>query len=116
MPARSPLADLGLHPQLIRQSLLAWDVVADLPEDVRPRLIYAHVLELARVDDRATRRLLAQAALDNGWTGKALRGAVDATRSGRWIDVDPAPGLQPPPRRRRSTRRRRLALERAGGR
>jgi hypothetical protein len=48
------------------------------------------------VDDR-TRRLLAQAALDNGWTGKALRGAVDATRSGRWIDVDPAPGLQPPP-------------------
>ncbi|MBM4109703.1 MAG: hypothetical protein FJ255_13000 [Phycisphaerae bacterium] len=92
-----PLADLGLHPQLIRQSLLAWDVVADLPEDVRPRLIYAHVLELARVDDRATRRLLAQAALDNGWTGKALRGAVDATRSGRWIDVDPAPGLQPPP-------------------
>jgi hypothetical protein len=75
-----PLADLGLHPQLIRQSLLAWDVVADLPEDLRPRLIYAHVLELARVDDRATRRLLAQAALDNGWTGKALRGG--STRPG----------------------------------
>jgi hypothetical protein len=55
------------------------------------------VLELARVDDRATRRLLAQAAFDNAWTGEALRGAVDATRSGRWIDVDPAPGLQPPP-------------------
>jgi hypothetical protein len=91
-----PLADLGLHPQLIRQSLLAWDVVADLPEDLRPRLIYAHVLELARggrPDPSPARAGGPRQRLDR--QGAAGRGRRDPVR--RWIDVDPAPGLQPPP-------------------
>jgi hypothetical protein len=89
------LADIGLHPQLIRQSLLAWQVVSELPDELRPRLVYSHVVELARVEDAATRRLLAQATLDNGWTGDTLKDAVAAVLRGEWIDADPEPGLLP---------------------
>ena len=90
------LGDLGLGPHLIRESLLAWQVIRELPEALRPRLVYSHVVALARVEDRATRLLLAQATLDNGWRGPELEHAIAAVASGRWIDADPAQGLQPP--------------------
>jgi hypothetical protein len=93
---KDELGDLGLGPRLIRESLLAWQVFRELPEDLRPRLVYSHVVALARVEDRATRQLLAQATLENGWRGPQLEGAIAAAASGRWIDADPKPGLQPP--------------------
>lgn len=90
------LRDLGLEAHLVRKCLLAWQVVSELPPELRPRLVYSHVVELARVEDRSTRLLLAQATLDNGWSGEALKDAIAAAEAGKWIDADPKPGLQPP--------------------
>jgi hypothetical protein len=90
------LADLGLTEDLLRKSIRAWWVVEDLPHAVSQHLRFSHVVVLAQVDDPATRRLLAQATLDNRWTGETLKDAVLAAQTGHWIDDEPdEPGLQP---------------------
>lgn len=91
------LTDLGLSEPLLRESLHAWAVVQLLPEPLVGQLRYSHVVELTRVDDDPTRALLARAALDNAWTRRQLRDAVQAVRAGVWPDAAPAPGLQPAP-------------------
>jgi hypothetical protein len=92
------LADLGLNEQLLRQSLLVFFVVKELPEGLLAQLVYSHVVKLTAVEDDQTRSLLAQAAVDNGWTGQMLQNAIEAVRAGRWPDSDPAaPGLQMEP-------------------
>jgi hypothetical protein len=92
------LADLGLSERLLRQSLLTFFVVKDLPRAVVAQLVYSHVVQLTAVDDDQTRALLSKATVDNHWTGQMLQNAIDAVRAGRWPDADPAaPGLQGDP-------------------
>lgn len=89
------LTDLGLSEQLLRQSLRAFFVVKDLPRALVAQLVYSHVVQLTAVEDDATRALLAKAAVDNRWTGRALQKAIEAVHQGRWPDADPSqPGLQ----------------------
>jgi hypothetical protein len=89
------LSDLGLSEALLRQSLRAFFVVKDLPRALVAQLVYSHVVQLTAVEDENTRRLLAQAIVDNRWTGRALQNAIEAVRNGRWPDADPdQPGLQ----------------------
>jgi hypothetical protein len=90
------LADLGLNEVLLRKSIDAHLVVAHLPEEVVRKLVFSHVVHLARVDDAATRLLLARAAVENGWSGAELQDAMARVSAGLWIDADPGtPGLQP---------------------
>ena len=70
------LADLGLNELLLRKSIEAHLVVSHLPEDVVRKLVFTHVVHLARVDDAATRLLLARAAVENGWSGAELQDAM----------------------------------------
>jgi hypothetical protein len=94
---RDQLADLGLTEATLRQCVRAWFVARDLPDGTLERLVLSHLNLLSQVDDAASRRLLAQATLDNGWTGQELRDAIRAVQDGQWPDADPAaPGLQPP--------------------
>lgn len=91
------LQAMGLNEQMLRNCILAYFVVADLPPELVQRLAFSQVVELSRLEDGATRKLLAQAAVDNGWSSRATRDAVLAVRAGRWIDGDVVtPGLQPP--------------------
>ena len=91
------LAELGLSEQTLRQCLVAHIAVSALPAPTVHQLGLSQVVELARVSDAANRRVLAQAAVDNHWTGKQIKQAAAAVAAGRWIDGDPAtPGLQPP--------------------
>ncbi len=95
---REALADLGLSEALLRQCVRAYFVTQDLPPGTLERLLFSHLNLLSQLEDAASRRLLAQAAVDNGWTGQILREAIQAVQSGRWIDGDPImPGLQPLP-------------------
>ncbi len=89
------LADIGLGAQVLRQCIQAQIAVRSLPAGTVERLLFSHIVELARVEDEATRSILAQAAVENRWTGLQLRDAVLSTKAGKWIDGDPAPGLQP---------------------
>lgn len=104
----SRLEDLGLTEGALRQSVRAFRVVEGLPAELVQRLVFSHVVELARVEDPATRALLARAAADEGWSGRQLRDAVLSARAGLWVDGDTGtPGLQPvappPPPPRRAT-------------
>lgn len=91
------MRELGMGEQVLRQCLTAHIAVAALPEDLVRSLVYTHVVELARVEDNATRLLLARATIDNGWSSKQLRDAAGAAASNRWIDAQPdVPSLQPP--------------------
>jgi hypothetical protein len=91
------LRDLGLSEATLRQSLRGWFVVQELRHEIVASLMVSHVVELAKVADRATRRLLAEAVHENGWTGSDLKKAIIATEANKWIDGDPrTPGLQPP--------------------
>ena len=93
---RDRLADLGLNEALLRQSIDAHLVVAHLPAEVVRHLLFSHVVYLSQVPDLPTRGLLAQAAVDNSWSGPELRDAVQRARAGLWIDAKPdEPGLQP---------------------
>ena len=90
------LADLGLNEVLLRQSIAAFRAVERLPEDVVRRLVFSHVVALAKVEDPSTRALLAQAAVSEGWSARQLKDAILAVRAGVWIDGDAGtPGLQP---------------------
>jgi predicted component of type VI protein secretion system len=94
---RESLAELGLSEGLLRQCVRAHQVLSALPEPVRPALRLSQVVELGRVDDPAARAPLAQMAVDEGWSTRELRAAVDRVRAGMWVDASPAPGLQPEP-------------------
>lgn len=91
------LGDIGLSEAVVRQCIVAHLVVQSLPPLTANKLPFSQVLELTKVEDTATRGLLAHAAVENHWTTRDLRGAVDAARAGIWIDGDlKTPGLQPP--------------------
>lgn len=91
------LADIGLGEQVLRQCVVAHVVVRTLPVATVAQLGFSQVVELTRVPDPATRSLLAQATVENGWTARQLRGAAEAAKAGLWIDGDLSqPGLQPP--------------------
>lgn len=97
------LADIGLSSGLLRQCIVAHLVVQALPAPTVAKLALTQVVELAKIEDAATRSVLAHATVENHWTTKELKGAVQAANAGKWIDADPkaqglqAPGLQPPP-------------------
>lgn len=91
------LAEIGLQEQVLRQCIVAHAVVKTLPEQTVAKLLFSQVVALTRVHDAATRGVLAQATVDNGWTSKQLLDAAKAANAGKWIDGDhKAPGLQPP--------------------
>ena len=91
------LQELGLGEQVLRACLTAHIAVASLPAEVVRQLVFSQVVELARVDDNATRLVLARATIDNRWSSKQLRDAALAAAHNRWIDAKPEePGLQPP--------------------
>ena len=95
---REPLADLGLSERLMRQSVLAFGVVQHLPAEAVERLLFSHFVALARLEDPATCRALADMAADEGWSVTQTRDAVARVRAGQWVDADAeAPGLQPAP-------------------
>lgn len=82
---------------MLRQCIVAHIVVKTLPPPTAAKLALTQVVELTKVPDTATRNLLAQAAVENHWTTRELKGAVEAQRAGKWIDSDKkTPGLQPP--------------------
>ena len=76
-----------------------------LPPEAVARLPFTHVVELSRVEDSATRSLLALATLNNNWTSRQLHDAIQAVRAGRWIDGDPAEKSGVVPRKARPKRR-----------
>ena len=92
---RDQLNEIGLGEQVLRSCIGARIAVAGLPEGTVERLLFSHVVELARVEDGPTRSLLAQATLENQWSSRQLRDAVLSIRAGKWIDTNPAEGLQP---------------------
>lgn len=93
---REALADLGLSEPTLRQCVRAYFVARELPAGTIERLVISHLNLLSQLDDGASRRLLAQATVDNGWSGLDLRAAIQAVQAGQWPDGDPAtPGLQP---------------------
>ena len=95
---REPLADLGLSETVLRQSILAYDVVQHLPAEDVERLLLSHYVALARLGDVETRRAVATLAADSGWTVAQTRDAVARVLAGQWVDADlDTPGLQPAP-------------------
>ena len=91
------LADIGLSDTVLRQSIVAHIVVQALPPAAAEKLAFTQIVELTKVSDAATRAVLALASVDNQWTTRELRGAVQAQKAGRWIDAKPQePGLQAP--------------------
>ncbi len=91
------MRELGLGEQVLRACLTAYIAVAGLPPEVVRQLVFSQVVELARVEDSATRLVLARATIDNKWSSKQLRDAALAAEQNRWIDAKPeVPGLQPP--------------------
>ena len=75
---REKLADLGLTEVTLRQCVRAWFVARDLPEGTLEHLQVSHLNLLAQVEDGHGRRLLAVAAVENGWAGLALHQAIRA--------------------------------------
>jgi len=93
---RDALADLGLSEATLRQCVRAYFVARELPAGTIERLVLSHLNLLSQLDDGPNRRLLAQATVDNGWSGLDLRAAIHAVQAGLWPDGDPStPGLQP---------------------
>jgi hypothetical protein len=115
---RERLSALGLSEELLRQSLRAHQVMQHLPTELSEQLLLSHVIELARLHDPTTREPVARMALDQSWTVRQLRDAVDRVRAGLWVDASAQPGLQPepPPRAPRPATPRRLTqkVERLG--
>ena len=91
------IGDLGLSEITLRQCIVLSIVADGLPNALVEQLRIRHLVELAKVDDAATRNVLALASVQDRWTSGQLRDAVLAARAGRWIDGQPdVPGLQPP--------------------
>lgn len=92
------LHDLGLNEATLTESLHCWAIVEALDGPLVERLRYSHLVELIRAPDDPSRRLLAQAAVDNRWNRRALHDAVDDVLAGEWPDKAPEePGMQPGP-------------------
>lgn len=90
------MRDLGLGESVLRQCIVAAIAVASLPPGTLEKLLFSHVVELARVADAAERNVLALATVENHWTSRQLRDAILSAEAGRWIDAQPeVPGLQP---------------------
>ncbi len=91
------LRDLGLGEQVLRQCITTRVAAAALPPALLERLLFSHLVELSRLTDDDQRRSLAGLTVEQGWSSRQLRGAVQATVAGRPLDADPdQPGLQPP--------------------
>ena len=54
---REDIRELGLGESVLRQCIVARITVSTLPPGTIEKLVFTHVVELARVDDDATRRL-----------------------------------------------------------
>jgi hypothetical protein len=90
------MRDLGLGDSVLRQCIVAYIAVAALPPGTIEKLLFSHVVELARVPDAAERNVLALATVENHWSSRQLRDAILSAAGGRWIDAKPElPGLQP---------------------
>jgi hypothetical protein len=85
------LAELGFSEVGLRQSVLAHLAVAPLPPGTVEKLLFAHVLELARIPDPDTRGILALEAVEKNWTKMELRAATDAA-----LGAEAAPPPAPP--------------------
>jgi hypothetical protein len=92
---KEQLSELGLGEHVLRRCILTHIAVQSLPPGTVERLLFSHIVELARVEDQATRSVLALATVENQWSSRQLHDAIQAAQAGHWIDGDPAPGLQP---------------------
>ena len=84
------LAELGFSEVGLRQSVLAHLAVAPLPPGTVEKLLFSHVLELARIPDPDTRGILALETIEKNWTKMELRAAADAAL-GEEATSTPAP-------------------------
>ncbi len=91
------LREIGLGESVLRSCIHAHVAVAALPPGTVERLLFSHIVELARVEDGATRGLLAQATIKNHWSSRQLRDAAHAARAGLWIDAETTPVTPPAP-------------------
>ncbi len=87
----SQLADLGFSEIGLRKCILAHIATAPLPAGTVERLLFSHVLELARVPDPDTRGILALETVEKQWTSVELRAAADAA-----LGAEAAPAPAPP--------------------
>jgi hypothetical protein len=62
--------------EALRQCVRAYFVARELPAGTLERLVLSHLNLLSQLDDGPNRRLLAQATVDNGWSGLDLRAAI----------------------------------------
>ncbi len=92
---KEQLSELGLGELVLRRCILTHIAVQSLPPGTVERLLFSHIVELSRVEDQATRSVLALATVENQWSSRQLHDAIQAAQAGHWIDGDPAPGLQP---------------------
>jgi hypothetical protein len=93
---RARLDDLGMSEGNLRESVRVYVLFLALDQESRARLPFSHLVVLTRVADPATRRLLANAAADHGWSVAQVRAAVARVKQGDWPDQDPNTlGLQP---------------------
>jgi hypothetical protein len=91
------LRELGLGEQVLRQCVTTRIAAASLPPALLERLLFSHLVELSRMADHEKRRFLATLTIEQGWTSRQLRGAVQATAAGLPLDIIPEqPGIQPP--------------------
>ena len=95
---REELIDLDLSEHALRRAVVCKLAFETLPAPVREQLEYGHVLALTSVGDPTARAQLAKATVDGQWNVKALKGAIEQLKAGRWYDTQSdAPGVQPPP-------------------
>ncbi len=85
------LSELGLSEFNLRQCVTAHVAVSALPPGTVEKLLFSHVLELARVPDADTRGILALEAVEKHWTSRELRAATDAV-----LGTEAAPEPAPP--------------------
>lgn len=91
------LREVGLGETTLRGSIVMAITAQGLPTEIVNQLNSSQLVELARVSDPSVRETVAYAAVRNGWSVRQLRGAIEATARGEWIDNDPTtPGIQPP--------------------
>jgi len=91
------LRELGLGEQVLRQCVTTRIAAASLPPSLLERLLFSHLVELSRMPDHEKRRFLATLTIEQGWTSRQLRDAVQATAAGLPLDAAPElPGIQPP--------------------
>ncbi len=97
---QAELEDFGLSATVLRQCIqarVAWD---GLPAEVRDRLKFSQIVQLARVGEPNMRARLAFDATQQQWNVAQLRDAIARADDHRYYDTDlSTPGTQPPPPR-----------------